>query len=671
MSTNTQLTNTVGETLIELLMIIGLTGIILPALFSGFVATRQGKAQQQQRQEATMMLKETAEAVRSVRENGWSTFAVNGTYHPELSGNTWTLVPGTEVVNGIMRQVDISDVYRDVNNMIVPAGGTVDPSTKKIDIAVSWTEPYALSITSTLYVTRFLDNLATTQTTVSDFTGTPPNISALNGITITNSQGGEITLAHGNSNWCDPQNNILATFTLPKQGNAINAAPGAAVDDPGSAYIGMGDGILGPTFVKLNISSPSPPDPPVISQVGTPYTSTYKTNAVFSDGTYYYLATDGGSSQVVILDATYTKVGWIDVVSGTHANGVFIKDNVAYVTSGNQLYTYDLSVPMSTNPKPRLTSGTEGRLWDTGATAKQVVVQGNKAYVTMSGSITGLETFTVSNGGRDLFYYAIGQINWWQDPKGLAVNSSGTRAYIAFSANGAVKGGFYIIDISKRVWFIFWWHPNIATFNTQNMNPQGMSVATANKAIVVGNSGALQYQVVDISNDNPVLCGGLNIPEGIGGVSSIIQPDGRVFSYIISGEAHDQFKVIEGGSGGTYASDGTFESMFIDAGYSTSFNRFTANITQPSQTTLKMQIAVAAPVSNSCQNASYLYVGPAGQTDQYFVPQSSEITGIIPYGAFETDYQNPNRCLKYKLWFHTDDANQTPVFNDVGINYSP
>src|SRR3989344_9443253 len=124
MSTNTQLTNTVGETLIELLMIIGLTGIILPALFSGFVATRQGKAQQQQRQEATMMLKETAEAVRSVRENGWSTFAVNGTYHPELSGNTWTLVSDPQTINGLTRQVVVSDVQRNINNAIVPAGGT-------------------------------------------------------------------------------------------------------------------------------------------------------------------------------------------------------------------------------------------------------------------------------------------------------------------------------------------------------------------------------------------------------------------------------------------------------------------------------------------------------------------------------------------------------------------
>src|SRR5207245_2406888 len=100
--------------LIEILIAIGLAAVLLPAILTGLVTSRQGKAQEGQRLGAVALLKEAEEAVRVARETSWSGFATNGTFHPAISGNTWTLAPSSEPINGYFRQIVISGVQRNV-----------------------------------------------------------------------------------------------------------------------------------------------------------------------------------------------------------------------------------------------------------------------------------------------------------------------------------------------------------------------------------------------------------------------------------------------------------------------------------------------------------------------------------------------------------------------------
>src|SRR6266700_1869028 len=79
-----------GQMLVELVMAIGIAAIILPALLTGLVASRQGRPQQQQSLQATELFKETINAVRNIRDTSWASFALNGTYHPVISSNSWT-----------------------------------------------------------------------------------------------------------------------------------------------------------------------------------------------------------------------------------------------------------------------------------------------------------------------------------------------------------------------------------------------------------------------------------------------------------------------------------------------------------------------------------------------------------------------------------------------------
>src|SRR5947207_2792795 len=126
-----------GQTLVELVLAMGLAVVIFPALLTGFISSREGKVEQTQRIQAIALMKETEQAVRSVRSNGWDTFAIAGTYHTVLTSSIWSLVGGSATTSGFTQQVVISDVNRNTNGDIVTSGGVADPSTKQVAIQLS------------------------------------------------------------------------------------------------------------------------------------------------------------------------------------------------------------------------------------------------------------------------------------------------------------------------------------------------------------------------------------------------------------------------------------------------------------------------------------------------------------------------------------------------------
>ena len=131
-----------GQSLVELLITIGLSAILIPALLAGFSIIRSGRVQQDQRLQATAYVKEAQEAMRVVQANGWSNLSA-GTYHPVVSGTTWSLASGSETIanTSFTRQVVINDIFRDSNGNIASSGGTLDSSTKQITITVFWSSP--------------------------------------------------------------------------------------------------------------------------------------------------------------------------------------------------------------------------------------------------------------------------------------------------------------------------------------------------------------------------------------------------------------------------------------------------------------------------------------------------------------------------------------------------
>lgn len=254
-----------GNTLVELLLAIAVSSIILPVLLTGFVASREGKSQQKQRLEAISVMEEMQEAIRNVRESGWGSFSTNGTFHPQIFGSAWVLASGAQTINGFTRQAVISDVYRDATGVIVATGaGTLDPSTKKVDLSVIWTQPYGSSITSSFYLTRYLDNLTYLQTTLADFNGDTKTQ-----VKVVNNSGGEVTLGDNNkAKWCSPAFST-STIDLPDGPPvAVSATASATTTLPNDVFVATAP--YATSSVKLAyVNVTANEDPPVSTVRGT------------------------------------------------------------------------------------------------------------------------------------------------------------------------------------------------------------------------------------------------------------------------------------------------------------------------------------------------------------------------------------------------------------------
>jgi len=636
-----------GQSLVEILLAMGLAAVLLPALLTGLVATREGKVQQNQRLGASALLVETEEAIRSVREKGWDNVVPTGTYHPILSGSSWSLAAGTDSPGGFTRSLIIADVLRDTSGNIVTSGGSPDPSTRQVTTSVSWDTPTTSSVTSAFYLTRYLDNLTHVETLQSEFdTGTKT------GTSTSTSSGGEVLLgAGGYGNWCEPNLN-LSSLDLPKSGvaNAISAIEGRA-------FAGTGDNASGVSFANVQITNT---DPPTASVLGT-YDG-FKTNGIFGESDYAYLATDNNTKEVEIVNLTtnpYSEAGSFNTTIlgfpvNADATAVYVSGNRGYVTAGSWLYVFDLSSKFGSRPPvgfPHLLVGT----------GTSIVVSGNYAFVSVSGSPIEMQIIDVSNPWS-IFQAGYADVNG-QDGKHVFINSTATRAYLVTNASASLPE-FFIIDTSSKSGS----RPTISSYDANGMNPKDLAVVTGNKAIIVG-SGAEEYQVLDITTESlPSRCGGLNLDTGVNGIASVLESDGDAFSYIITGDASSELKIIEGGPGGRYSTSGTFESAtFPDVGYSTAFNYMSYTATVPANTTLQLQVAGADQVSSSCPSSGYVFVGPDGTSSTFF----SVAGEPIPLNDDGSGYENPARCFRYKAYLTTIDTFATPVLYDVTVNYSP
>lgn len=651
-----------GQALIEVMVGMGIAAALMPAVVTSFFAARGGTAQEEVRMLASARLRETKEVLRTLKEANWQNIAVNGTYHLTYQGGVWSIVPGSETnLDGLFtRQITISDAYRDVSGLFAVAG-SLDPSVKHISVSVSWTNPLASSVSSEYYLMRFT-NQTWLQTLVADFTpGTQT------GTTITNVSGGEITLGSGGlalADWCDP-NLSLTAIDLPKNGvaNAVSAAVGSGTS-PNQVVAGTGDNSSGISFGHVTVQNANPPSGSVDGTFDG-----YKTNGVFVLGTYAYLATDNNAKEVVIIDLSsqdpstgkYSEAGYFNVPGNSNANSLFAVGSLGFALSGSRLYSFDLSSKSGDRGSPLATLELSG-------TGSRLVISGSYVYIAESSGTHALEIIQFTPDGKSLSLAGYANLPG-QNGVDIIINSTASRGYLATS-----QGNVYILNTTAPYTGAL---PSaIGSFNTNGMTPKGVAVVTNNKAIVVGTGGALQYQVIDITNEaNPVLCtnggttaGGLAIGSGVNGLSSVQEEDGDTYSYIITGDATAELKIIQGGpggGGGTYASSGIFESSIFDAGSSVMFNRFDVNAATPVDTTIKYQVAITSPVAGLCTGASYTFVGPDKLTSSYFTSSSQ-----LPLGT-GVGYTNPGQCLKYRAYLSTTNLSNAPTMYDLTFNYSP
>jgi hypothetical protein len=655
-----------GQSLVEIIIAMGLSAIILPTVYLGLMTVRENKAQSVQRAEAAAQMRELTEATRQVqiREHGWlDYFAVaNGAvFHPAIdTDSSWILASGTDVVSGYTRSITFFDVYRDFtlpDKPVVETGGTLDPSTKRIVYRVAWNTPLPSFITSTQYLTRYMDNLSQTYTTYTEFdAGTKSGISVNHTTPPLVPDDGDITLGGGGSgDWCQPDL-TLAQVDLPKSGvaNALTVIP-ASGTSPGYAFAGTGENASGVSFAKVVITDTDPP----AASIPTPGTfNGYKTNGVFGEENYAYLATDNNTKEIVIIDLQtdpFSESGWFNAPGNGNGDSIWVNGSTGYMTSGDKFYTINLTGKSGDRGLPV----NNDHIITLAGTGRRIRVKENTAdgkiyaYVAVDSASTQLEIIDVTD---PVFPVRVGWANSVnnQGATDIFVNETSTRAYLVTTVSAA-NPEFFIFDVSDKTGN----HTSIAGQDLGGMSPKGVVAVTNNKVITVG-TGGIEYQVFNYDDSTRLIssCGSLNIDIGVNGIDTVIQPSGNAFSYIITGDASTEFKVIRGGPSGVMGVSGDYESPVYDIGSSTAFNRlsYTASLV-PGVTSITFQFAAADPVGD-CAGANYVY-------------RDIDTSGVIPLDDDNAGYENPARCFRYRIHLATTDRNQSPILFDVTFNYSP
>lgn len=111
---------------------------------------------------AQMFLQEGIEAIRLIRDQGWTAsiapLSKNSNYYFifDMLGNKWGVTTTPQYADGMNRSFVLQDVYRNANGDIVPSGGNLDEGSRKVVIKVEW---LGYSSTSTASSTTYITNL--------------------------------------------------------------------------------------------------------------------------------------------------------------------------------------------------------------------------------------------------------------------------------------------------------------------------------------------------------------------------------------------------------------------------------------------------------------------------------------------------------------------------------
>ena len=611
-----------GQSLVEILIAIGLAAIILPALLTGLVASREGKAQEKQRLEATILLREAEETVRSVREKSWILFAQNGTFHPQISGSSWVLANGNEMINGYTRSITISDAKRNPSGQITETGGTLDLSTKKVMSTVSWTTPFASSVETTNYYQRYLQNNAFLETTDAQFNeGTFINTTVVG---AGNNASVGLTSITSPGNWNNPQ--VVKTIDLPGTGDANDIFV-----SNNKAYI-VTVSNSGPDFFIYDVSTPS--DPTFLGSLDLGATG----YAIVVSGNYAYAATSHDSRELTVINISNPSN---PSLAGLHFNtpntksdgrGIAVSGTVAFLVTDNnttnpgyELYSINISNPLA----PTQLGGI-----NLSSSTRDIFTLGNFAYIASTSNIEELQVIDISNPSAPSFAGSY-------DSPGRSDSQS---VYVVDTTAYTSDTQLNILNISNPI--------NINSIGSYNAPGIPYAIYVSGNFTFLGHSQTnSQFNVIDISNPaSPQLYGSANL----GGIGYGIFVVGD-YAYVATSNNNAEFQIIMGGTGSSsYAGSGIFESQNLDPLSNVAFNNIIWSANIPVSTTLNLQVAISDNV-----NGPWDFFGSDGGSGTFF-----NSPGPIPLSRIN------GRYMRYKAIFSSDGLS-TPTLDEVSINYSP
>jgi len=629
--------------LIELLIALGLFILILTTLSITSIDSLRAMSNTESRTEAYMQMSEISNLLIQSKSDDWTDIILNTDgvpKHIDIINNELTFVDGSIEQNGVVSWIEITTLERDPDGNIVDSGGTVDPFSRTVTIYLQWTDPLGQinNISKTLYINDW-NTLKWTETTESDFdSGTHYDTQ-----TVATDDGEVVLATVFYPDWCNPTVS-LSEYNIP--GSADSRSIFAK---PDHAYLGTRGETSGEPFTKLNIEGVNPP---TLTVEGT-YNG-YTVNDIFVVGNYAFLATTNDSKEVLILDVSstpYTEIGYYNAGGSTDGYSVFVDGDVGYLAQGRYIKSFDTSSYIGS--RSEFGSIKIGWWW---ANVSQIYVYEDYLYAVLNNDWYELDILNVANPSS-MSITSQNSVNN-QQVLDMYVNDDATRAYFGTNASSS-EDEFFILDISNKNIE----SPIIASLDLGGMSVKGLAVVeNEDIVIVVGTSGE-EYQVYNAMDKSaPYKCGGMDVNTGIYDVDSNLDAEGNAFSYIVTGDADNEFKIMRGGAGGGvgngygYIESGQYVSSVFDTEATNTLYYYVSWFeTTPALTDIKLQLRSA----NSSDMAGAVWIGPDGTSSTYF---TNSIGSLLPNSL------NSNRYIQYKAYL-TGDTIATPELEEINMIY--
>lgn len=154
----------------ELLVAMGIMAVIIPAIITAIISSREGFFSYEKIDKIEAQLKNTKEAILVIRDRGFEHIETNGIFHINEENGTFYLRPDKFTdANDITTEIVIESVLRDANQTIVSNGMYLDPSVKKITIKAYTSSNFKENKQLTLFLTRYLLNSSFSQDKTVEF----------------------------------------------------------------------------------------------------------------------------------------------------------------------------------------------------------------------------------------------------------------------------------------------------------------------------------------------------------------------------------------------------------------------------------------------------------------------------------------------------------------------
>lgn len=395
-----------GFSLIEALLAATVFGMVATAVIGGIVYGRAATAQSGDRARAVMLAEEGIEAMRNIRDAGFSNL-VDGTYGLAQSGNQW-VTSGSSDVNGIYtRQVTVAtvdSVRKNITTTVSWANGSVSRQTQVASRLANWRAAIIPPVSwsnATVAGSHVMNNNVTGRRVDSqgDYayvvatSGTPnffiynisnPAAPSLVG-SLTVSASAINVAVEGNYAYIATTNNNIemqiinvtnpASPTIAGSFNSSGSADGYGIRVSGNyVYLSRLTNSGVQEFQVINVTVKNSPT------LAGSYSLAQNMRDLCLAGTHAYVVTDSDTQEVLVINisnpATPTLTTSVNLTGTTNPTAISCYGTTAFIGHGNVLRALNITTPSAPVAAGTLTTTGSGIINDLTTNGSNIVFMG-------------------------------------------------------------------------------------------------------------------------------------------------------------------------------------------------------------------------------------------------------------------------------------------------------